>query len=552
MRIDWVVEGIKQDESGRLVSDLATNRYRAILPAQALSALGHEVRFLNIQKLLDPSRPMQADVLVVGKFLPGSDAIAYDAMSRRLLDRLRQIAGNHTRIVADFNDDHFDHPVQGHYWRSLARIAQVVVVGSDMMGQRVRQFTAAPIVVVGDPIASPLSAPRTPDLPVATGWLQKLLPSGVNTRPRLKLLWYGQPVNWPAMAAWMPALADVAEKNPILLWVVTKKLPEIVAALDDSNSRHGPALMAELVPWDEATQWSLLEQCDAVLIPSDPQDPRKVVKTANRLTDALHAGRPVIASPLPSYQPWAEFVDLSDRPATALKRLLADPQAALARVTRGQLAVADIHGTAAVVQRWLDAFVADIKPVDSGQVVEPAGDSPAAPVRLNLGCGDKILLGYVNVDVVAARAGRQPDVVCDLRNLTCFEGDSADEMMAIHVVEHFWRWEIEAVLREWVRVLKPGGRMVIEVPNLLSACEALLAHPEQGAREDQAGQRTMWVFYGDPSWQDPLMVHRWGYTPQSLISLLRVVGLTDVRQEPAQYKLREPRDMRVVGHKPAV
>jgi hypothetical protein len=60
----------------------------------------------------------------------------------------------------------------------------------------------------------------------------------------------------------------------------------------------------------------------------------------------------------------------------------------------------------------------------------------------------------------------------------------------------------------------------------------------------------MWVFYGDPSWRDPLMCHRWNYTPQSLRALLEEAGLVNVRQEPAQFKLREPRDMRIVGVKP--
>jgi hypothetical protein len=60
----------------------------------------------------------------------------------------------------------------------------------------------------------------------------------------------------------------------------------------------------------------------------------------------------------------------------------------------------------------------------------------------------------------------------------------------------------------------------------------------------------MWVFYGEPRWQDPLMVHRWGYTPRSLAKVMAQAGLAQIRQEPAQFKLREPRDMRLVGVKP--
>jgi hypothetical protein len=59
----------------------------------------------------------------------------------------------------------------------------------------------------------------------------------------------------------------------------------------------------------------------------------------------------------------------------------------------------------------------------------------------------------------------------------------------------------------------------------------------------------MWVFYGDPRWRDPLMVHRWGYTPKSLAQVMAQAGLVNIRQEPAQFKLREPRDMRIVGVK---
>jgi ubiquinone/menaquinone biosynthesis C-methylase UbiE len=172
-------------------------------------------------------------------------------------------------------------------------------------------------------------------------------------------------------------------------------------------------------------------------------------------------------------------------------------------------------------------------------------------MKLNLGCGDKILEGFVNVDVVESRAGKQPDVICDLHQLTPFEDDSADEIMAIHVVEHFWRWEVVDILKEWTRVLKPGGRMILECPNLVSACQAVLADPENAVGPGPEGQRSMWVLYGDPRWQDPLMVHRWAYTPRSLAMIMHQAGLRELKQEPAQYKLREPRDMRITGVKPA-
>ncbi len=174
----------------------------------------------------------------------------------------------------------------------------------------------------------------------------------------------------------------------------------------------------------------------------------------------------------------------------------------------------------------------------------------SVPIRLNLGCGDKILDGYVNVDIVQERAGKQPDVNCDIRDLSVFPANHCDEILAVHVVEHFWRWEVEQVLREWVRVLKPGGKMILECPNLISACEEFLRDPDRASMPGPEGQRTMWVFYGDPRWTDPLMVHRWGYTPRSLGLLMQTVGLIDIQQEPARFKLREPRDMRITGIKP--
>ncbi len=180
-------------------------------------------------------------------------------------------------------------------------------------------------------------------------------------------------------------------------------------------------------------------------------------------------------------------------------------------------------------------------------------ESPTTPpgVRLNLGCGDKILPGYVNVDIAPVREGKSPDVLSDLRQLPFADGH-ADEVLSVHVIEHFYHWEAVEVLKEWVRVLKPGGTLILECPNLLTAAKNLVRQPHQGALPGLQGQSTMWVLYGDPAWKDPLMCHKWGYTPQSLGQLMQESGLVDVRRKRAVFKLGEPRDMRVVGVKPKV
>ena len=166
--------------------------------------------------------------------------------------------------------------------------------------------------------------------------------------------------------------------------------------------------------------------------------------------------------------------------------------------------------------------------------------------KLNLGCGKKILPGYVNVDITP-RQGAKPDVECDVRNLHVFSDNYADEILSVHVIEHFYRWEVEAVLAEWVRVLKPGGTMILETPNLVTACRKLLEDPVNLADPDS--RETMWPLYGDPGHKDPLMCHRWLFTPYSLARCMVKAGLSNIRQEPAQFKMREPRDMRIVGTK---
>lgn len=167
-------------------------------------------------------------------------------------------------------------------------------------------------------------------------------------------------------------------------------------------------------------------------------------------------------------------------------------------------------------------------------------DVPAAtgPLRLNLGAGSKSLAGFTNV-------GLEPhhDIYADLRDLSPIESNSADEAIAIHVAEHVARWEAPDMFREWFRVLKPGGTLAVELPELIRCCKNILA-----GRADQEGR---WGVFGNPTLKDPMMLHAWCWTKDELVSELRAAGFIKVKETSPQFHgKRAHRDMRVECRKP--
>jgi len=88
-------------------------------------------------------------------------------------------------------------------------------------------------------------------------------------------------------------------------------------------------------------------------------------------------------------------------------------------------------------------------------------------LKLNLGCGLYKLQGFVNIDVWE---DTKPNLVMDIRKLP-YENCSVDFIYAGHILEHFYIDEALDVLKEWKRVLKAGGRLVIVVPDFEVVCK---------------------------------------------------------------------------------
>lgn len=534
-----VDEPIRVAAGDRLYSDLASVRLRAFVPALrfAESRPVYLVPPTLLAEDLASDALQDVETLVVTKFST-ADLLAYPERFEALLAWLSRARGR-VRLMADISDnfaaigDATGQPFLGRYQTALGELC-AFTVPCEALRKELAPYAKHGIHVIEDPYESPQARP----------------PRGGVSEP-VRLCWFGQlgATNFESVAQGLARAAGGLRGRRAELQLVTHEARrEMVTDLRGRLSRAYPSLVVNFIPWSLEATWQAIDSCDLVVLPQEQGERWGRVKSHNRLVESIRGGRLPIASPIPSYLELADYAWVGEDLGAGVEWALAHPEEAAARIRAGQAHVAVRFSPERIVAQWERLMTAadDSTSVRGAAVPEGA----KTPVRLNLGCGDKILPGYVNVDVAASRAGMAPDVLCDLHQLTPFETGSVDEVLAVHVVEHFWRWEVVDVLEEWARVLKPGGRMILECPNLLTACEEFLKNPTAGSGPGPEGQRTMWVFYGDPAWRDPLMCHRWNYTPQSLGEVMAKAGLVNIRQEPAQFKLREPRDMRVVGEKP--
>ena len=97
-----------------------------------------------------------------------------------------------------------------------------------------------------------------------------------------------------------------------------------------------------------------------------------------------------------------------------------------------------------------------------------------------------------------------------------FESESVDEIYCAHALEHVSIRQVQPTLNEWFRVLKPGGILTLQVPDLAWCMIQWLANPTTGfelmrifGNQEHAGE-----------------YHKCGFTPQILAHQLAAAGFS--------------------------
>lgn len=153
------------------------------------------------------------------------------------------------------------------------------------------------------------------------------------------------------------------------------------------------------------------------------------------------------------------------------------------------------------------------------QIKKSAKEAIAAShglVKLNIGCGQIPMEGYINVD---ARDLPGVDVIADVQKLP-YQEESVDEIYSAHLIEHF---EISVMKNEllpyWVSLLKQGGVFRIVFPDAAAMIE-----------DYNSGKMTFedlsYVIMGGQDYDKDY--HYTMYDTQKVIHLLENAGLKNI------------------------
>ena len=172
---------------------------------------------------------------------------------------------------------------------------------------------------------------------------------------------------------------------------------------------------------------------------------------------------------------------------------------------------------------------------------------------LHVGCGQVHVLGSngftspqwkeVRYDIDSSV---QPDIVGSITNMSNVATETVDAVYSSHNIEHLYLHEVPVALREFWRVLKDDGFLLICCPDLQTVCQHVAeGHLLEPLYRTKAGIpiSPIDILFG---WRDALnkgnffMAHRCGFTSKVLMQCLKLAGFVSIaiQQQKQQYALR--------------
>lgn len=330
MKITWINPAPIVAEKGQKTSIRACVRLRSMIPGDQLARKGHDVSQVALSELNAAAadrRFFRRDIFVIGKAFADISPV---------IEKIR--AAGRARIFVDICDNVFAPPEDGlkGVYRAILPYADAVVTSSDALVEAL-----ANNVPVGIPIYSIADAVEE----------KRQRPVFCPDAGTVRLLWYGYPNNLPLLHGELKNLQQLAPKLSIQLVIVTAWPSGTAAGFPDTVG----SINMRRVNWSPQAMRDELRACDIVIVPSD-ESPARMTKSANRVITGLWAGKYVVASPLPSYEPFREFASIGRDLAAGIQWAIDNPVLVPDRIRLGQDFILRNYSPRMIADAWEAAF----------------------------------------------------------------------------------------------------------------------------------------------------------------------------------------------------
>lgn len=346
----WIVEvdggGDIGDPQALAGSIIASQRMRVAIPSGYLSELGLIQTAVSLQSPDDVQLAISLTpkTAVFSKILGTVNSKLHFDLHELLLYALLERG---TRVIVDVCDNYFLGPGAEQLTRMISK-ATVVVANSAVTADLIRDMTGVAAEVIGDPTETRWHNPHSPA--TTRSFIDVL--TRRRRRP-VNILWFGGPLrSFEPLEALIPRLSALSKKYPITLTLVSAAFPEILQAADKINASGSSTFTAAFSAWTRERVQAALVKSDLVLLPGDSLDPSRAGASANRLIDAMWAGRYVVASGIPSYWEFRHAASIGDNIISNLSWALNHPRHLQKRIAIGQSIIREKYSSRAIGQAW--------------------------------------------------------------------------------------------------------------------------------------------------------------------------------------------------------
>lgn len=159
-------------------------------------------------------------------------------------------------------------------------------------------------------------------------------------------------------------------------------------------------------------------------------------------------------------------------------------------------------------------------------------------LRLHIG-GEEAKDGWTVLNV---QPGPHVDIVADCRDLGALPDAAAAEVYISHTLEHLgYQRELSAALGGMHRILRPGGRLMISVPDLDVLCRLMIHEQADTALRFHV----MRMMFGGQS--DEWDFHKVGFTADLLAEYLGQAGFTDIERVDSFGLFQDASELAIAG-----